>query len=281
MAINSADYSQDFIKELSGKTVVVKYGGNAMINAALKAGVIEDVVFLTKAGIRVILVHGGGPEIDGMLKAVGKESRFVQGLRYTDSQTMEIVQMVLCGKVNKDICALVQNTGGQAIGLCGIDGGLLQANRIKTADLGLVGEIETVHPQFLESLLKSGIIPVISPVALGCGADKGQVFNVNADTAAAKIAAALQAEKLVLITDVQGIMKDVHDSSSLIRRTNRAELAALKESGVLKTGMIPKADCCALALSGGVKSAHIIDGRVPHSILTELFSSSGCGTLIG
>ena len=251
-----------------------------MINASLKAAVVEDVVFLAQTGVRVILVHCGGPEIDGMLKAVGKESRFIQGLRYTDSEAMEIVQMVLCGKVNKDICALVQNAGWQAIGLCGIDGGLLQAVRFRTIDLGFVGEIEKVQPEFLSLIVQSGIIPVISPVALGCGADLWQVFNVNADTAAAKIAAAVQAEKLILITDVKGIMKNVHDPSSLISKTNSAELALLKESCVLTKGMIPKADCCTLALSGGVKSAHIIDGRVPHSILTELFSNSGSGTVI-
>jgi acetylglutamate kinase len=268
------------IKALRGKTVVVKYGGSAMINGELKSAVIEDVVFLTAVGIRAVLVHGGGPEIDAMLKAIGKESRFVDGLRYTDEETITIVQMVLCGKVNKDICALIQKAGGSAMGLCGIDGGLIQAERVKSADLGLVGEIKFVDKRILEQVLQNGTIPVISPVAMGINADEGKTLNINADTAAAEIAASLCAEKLVLITDVRGILRNVLESDSLISTASRAELEQLKKDGVLSKGMIPKADCCMAALDSGVKNAHIIDGRVPHSLLTELFTDEGIGTLI-
>ncbi|MDR2097520.1 MAG: acetylglutamate kinase [Spirochaetaceae bacterium] len=268
------------IRALRGKTVVVKYGGGAMINPELKKAVIEDIVFIAAVGIRVVLVHGGGPEIDAMLKTAGREIRFVNGLRYTDEDTMDIVQMVLCGKVSKNICALIQEAGSQAMGLCGLDGGLLQAVRVKGADLGLVGEIKRVNRNFLEKALDSGAIPVISPVAMGIEEDAGKSLNVNADTAAAVIAAALNAEKLALLTDVRGILRNVLEPESLISTVSRRELDELKRSGILSKGMIPKADCCALALDGGVKKAHIIDGRIPHSLLTELFTDEGIGTLI-
>jgi acetylglutamate kinase len=269
-----------YIQRYRGKTMVVKYGGNAMINESLKAAVIQDVILMACVGIRVVLVHGGGPEIGAMLSAMGKESRFVRGLRYTDEETMEVVQMVLCGKVNKDITSLIQQAGGKALGLCGIDGALLQARRITGEDLGLVGEIEVVETSVLNAVLDSGAVPVISSVALGIGEDAGRALNVNADTAAAKIAAALGAEKLILMTDVQGILRDVEDPDSLIKALTKAELEDLTRQGVVNKGMIPKAECCNLALEGGVKKAHIIDGRLSHALLIELFTDEGIGTMI-
>jgi len=287
MKYQSADIAEilihalPYIQQFSGKTVVVKYGGNAMINEELKAAVIQDVILMACVGIRTVLVHGGGPEIDAMLKKTGKESRFINGLRYTDGETMEIVQMVLCGKLNKDICSLIQHAGGRAVGLCGIDGALLQARRRKGGeDLGLVGDVETVDATILNSALDDGIIPVVSSVAYGIGEDEGCSLNVNADTAAAKIAGALKAEKLMLMTDVQGILRDVQDTASLIRQINRSELEALKKDGVFSKGMIPKIDCCLLAMDGGVKRTHIIDGRLPHALLIELFTDEGMGTMI-
>jgi acetylglutamate kinase len=233
-------------------------------------------------GIRTVLVHGGGPEIDAMLKKTGKESRFVDGLRYTDEETMEIVQMVLCGKVNKDITGLIEKAGGRAIGLCGIDSSMLKARRMRgNQNLGLVGEIEEVDVSILNTVLDSGAIPVVSSVAYGIGDVEGQALNVNADIAAARIAAALGAEKLLLITDVRGILRNVQDADSLIKSVSRSELDQLKKEGVISKGMIPKVDCCALALDGGVKKAHIIDGRLPHAILIELFTDEGIGTMIG
>jgi acetylglutamate kinase len=269
-----------YMKALRGKLVVVKYGGSAMINSGLKTAVIEDIVFMAALGVKVTLVHGGGPEIDTMLKAVGKETTFVNGLRYTDEETMNIVQMVLCGKVSKDICALIQRAGAQAIGLCGLDGGLLQAVRVKTADLGLVGDIKQVNRKILENVIENGEIPVVSPVAMGMGEDEGKSLNINADIAAAEIAVALGAEKLVLITDVRGILRNVLEPESLISKASRRQLDEFKAAGILNGGMIPKIECCACALDGGVKTAHIIDGRVPHSLLRELFTEKGAGTVI-
>jgi acetylglutamate kinase len=266
-----------YIHKFRGKTVVVKYGGNAMINEDLKNAVIEDVVFMAWVGIRTVLVHGGGPEIEALLKKIGKESRFVNGLRYTDEETMEVVQMVLCGKLNKDITALIQKAGGRALGLCGLDGAMLQARR-KSEDLGLVGEIEAVDTSVINAVLDDGMIPVISSVAYNI--DKGSALNVNADTAAAQIAAALAAEKLLLMTDVRGILRNVQDPDSLISSIRRSELGALKKDGIVNKGMIPKVDCCTLALDIGVKKAHIIDGRLPHALLIELFTDEGIGTMI-
>jgi acetylglutamate kinase len=275
--IHALPYIQDF----QNKTIVVKYGGNAMLNEELKKAVIEDVILMACVGIHVVLVHGGGPEIEAMLKKTGKESRFINGLRYTDEETMDIVQMVLCGKVNKEIVAIIEKTGGSAIGLCGIDGGLLKARRMKAeSDLGLVGEIEQVDVAMLNSILESGVIPVISSVAYGLGEDEGKALNINADTAAAKIATALGAEKLVLMTDVRGILRDVKDETSLIRSVTLTQLDALKKEGILSRGMIPKADCCSVAIEGGVKKAHIIDGRLPHALLVEFFTDEGIGTMI-
>jgi len=271
-----------YIQKFRGKTVVVKYGGNAMINEELKATVMQDVILMACVGIRTVLVHGGGPEIEAMLKKTGKETRFIGGLRYTDGETMEIVQMVLCGKVNKDICALIQRLGGRAMGLCGIDGALLQAHRLRSGgeDLGLVGEVETVDTRLLNTVLDSGVIPVVSSVAYGIGEDEGRSLNVNADTAAAKIAGALGAEKLLLMTDVRGILRDVNDPDSLIKEISLEDLESLKKDGTVSKGMIPKADCCVLALNGGVKNAYIIDGRIPHALLIELFTDEGIGTMV-
>ena len=270
-----------YIQNFQGKTIVVKYGGNAMINGDLKNAVIEDIILMSCVGIRTVLVHGGGPEIEAMLKKTGKESRFVNGLRYTDEETMDIVQMVLCGKVNKEIIALIQKNGGRAIGLCGLDGAMLKAKRMKgESDLGFVGEIEQVDTSMLNTILNAEIIPVISSVAYGTGDDAGKSLNINADIAAAKIAAALGAEKLVLMTDVRGILRDVQDENSLIKSVEKQQIESLKKDGIVTKGMIPKTDCCIMALDGGVKKAHIIDGRLPHAILIELFTDEGIGTEI-
>lgn len=271
-----------YIQKFMGKTIVVKYGGNAMINHDLKAAVIQDVVLMACVGIRTVLVHGGGPEIEHMLKKIGKESRFVNGLRYTDEETMEIVQMVLAGKVNKDIVSLIQQAGGQALGLCGLDGGLLQARKHQSpaGDLGLVGEISAVKTAVLDDVLSRGYIPVVSTVAQGVDNAAGQALNINADTAAAQIAAALGAEKLMLMTDVRGILRDVNDPDSLLQEIKRSELDRLIKEGTVSKGMIPKVDCCRVALDAGVKKAHIIDGRIPHALLLELFTDEGIGTQV-
>jgi len=272
-----------YIQSFQNKTIVVKYGGNAMLNEELKKAVIEDIILMSCVGIRTVLVHGGGPEIETMLKKTGKESRFVDGLRYTDDETMDIVQMVLCGKVNKEIVALIQKNGGKAIGLCGIDGSMIKAKQTKK-DLGLVGEIEEIDVSILNSILDSKIIPVISSVAYQIGSDgsqdEGKSLNINADIAAAKIAGALKAEKLVLMTDVRGILRDVSDDASLIKHLTRIELENLKKEGIITKGMIPKTDCCAMALDSGVKKTHIIDGRLPHVLLIELFTDEGIGTML-
>ena len=277
LLVNALPYIQNY----QNKTIVVKYGGNAMQSDELKSAVIEDVILMALVGIRTVLVHGGGPEIEAMLKKTGKESRFINGLRYTDEETMEIVQMVLCGKVNKEIAALIEKNGGKAIGLSGIDGGMLKARILKGEnDLGLVGEIEKVDVSMLNSILEEGVIPVISSVAYGTGEVEGKALNINADTAAAEIASALNAEKLVLMTDVQGILRDVKDETSLIKSATISRLEDLKKEGILSKGMIPKTDCCIMALKGGVKKAHIIDGRLAHALLIELFTEEGIGTMI-
>jgi acetylglutamate kinase len=275
--VHALPYIQDF----QNKTIVVKYGGNAMVNDELKKAVIEDIILMSCVGIKTVLVHGGGPEIETMLKKTGKESQFVDGLRYTDEETMNIVLMVLCGKVNKEITALIEKKGGRAIGLCGIDDAMLKARRIKRGkDLGFVGEIEHVDVSILNSVLNSGVIPVISSVAYGIGEDEGRPLNINADIAAAKVAAGIKAEKLVLMTDVRGILRDLNDESTLVKSATLASLDELKKEGVLSGGMIPKTDCCSMALNNGVIKAHIIDGRIPHAILIELFTDEGIGTEI-
>jgi acetylglutamate kinase len=272
-----------YIKRYACKTIVVKYGGAAMVNESLRSAVAEDLVLMSCVGIRVVLVHGGGPEIDAMLRRLGKEPVFIQGLRYTDEETMEVVQMVLAGKVNKDLVGLIQRAGGKALGLCGLDGGLLAAERHGVgaggADLGLVGEIREVRVDVLRAALDGGFTPVVATVAAGMGGD-AKSYNVNADTAAAEIAVALGAEKLVLLTDVPGLLRDLKDEGTLIDELPRSGIAELKKAGVLSKGMIPKVECCAKAVDGGVGRAHIIDGRVPHSLLVELFSDVGMGTMI-
>ena len=270
-----------YFKQWCGKVVVVKYGGNAMLNEELKQAVMEDIVLLSTIGIKVVLVHGGGPEINKMLEKVGKESKFVNGLRYTDAETMEIVQMVLTGKLNKDIVGILLQEGGQAVGLSGVDSGLLRAKKIDKdgADLGFVGDVTEVHPEIVNTLLEQGFIPVISTVALGETGDQSR-YNINADTAAAKIAVALKAEKFVQLTNVAGVLKDINDTSSLITRIPMPTVPQLMETGIISGGMIPKIECCLMALKGGVPRTHIIDGRVPHSLLIEMFSDRGIGTMI-
>ena len=270
-----------YIKQWVGKTVVVKYGGNAMLNEELKSAVMKDIVLLSTIGINVVLVHGGGPEINKMLERVGKESKFVNGLRYTDGETMEIVEMVLTGKLNKDIVRILIEEGGKAVGLSGVDSGLLRAQKINKdgVDLGYVGEVTEVHPEIVTSLLEERFIPVISTVALGSGDDQN-LYNINADTAAAKIAVALKAEKFVQLTNVPGILKDMNDPKSLIARIPLPEISGYMQDGTIAGGMIPKVECCMTALKGGVPRAHIIDGRIPHSILLEIFTGKGIGTMI-
>lgn len=269
-----------YIQEYYGQTVVIKYGGNAMINEELKDAVIHDIVLLSLVGVRVIVVHGGGPEISDMLKKIGKESRFVGGLRYTDRETMDIVQMILCGKVNKDLVTLLSHAGGRGIGLGGMDGGLFRAKRLtdrEGTDYGYVGEIVDVNPQPVIDVLNNGYIPVVSTVAQGVDADTN--YNINADTAAAKLAIALGAKKLILLTDVRGLMRDAHDESTLIPQLKVSEVPALVKENIISGGMIPKVDCCVEAIRKGVERANIQDGRVKHSILIELLSKEGIGTM--
>lgn len=266
-----------YIQEFTGKTVVVKYGGNAMISRELRRAVMSDIILLSLVGIRVVVVHGGGPEIGAMLKKLGKESRFVDGLRYTDEETMDVVQQILCGKVNKDLVSLAGRLGGQAIGLCGLDGGLFEA-KLLDEKYGLVGEVTHVNPKPVEDALSAGYIPIISTVARGTDADTA--YNINADTAAAKLAEALRAEKLILLTDVRGLLRDPRDETTLIHEVHTCEVPELVSTGVIFGGMLPKIECCVAAISGGVERVHILDGRIPHSILIELLSDAGIGTML-
>jgi acetylglutamate kinase len=266
-----------YIQTYYGKTVIIKYGGNAMISEELRRAVISDIILLNLVGVRVVMVHGGGPEIGHMLKLIGKESKFVDGLRYTDEETMDIVQQVLCGKVNKGLVSTINNLGGKAIGLCGLDGALFQAKKLDEK-YGLVGKIVKVCPQVVTDCLAAGYIPVVSTVALGI--DNDTAYNINADTAAAELAVALGAEKLILLTDVRGVLQDPKDESTLIRQIRLAEVPNLIGSGIISGGMIPKIDCCVNALEHGVQRTHILDGRIPHSILTEMLSHKGVGTMI-
>jgi len=270
-----------YFKAFSGKIVVVKYGGAAMINEGVRSAVLQDLILMLQVGIKPVLVHGGGPEIDRMLKKLGKERVFVDGLRYTDDETMEIVQMVLSGKVNKDLVAHIERQGGSALGVCGGDGGLFRAKRLQKngKDLGMVGEISAVNPAIIHRALDAGFIPVVSTVALRQDDETGY-YNINADTAAAELAGALGAEKLVLLTDVPGILKDMADSATLISVIKREDVPGFITHAIVSGGMIPKVECCVKALSLGVKSTHILDGRSPHSLLIELFSDKGMGTMI-
>ena len=266
-----------YIQKFYGKTIVVKYGGNAMISDELRRAVISDIILLHLVGIHVVVVHGGGPEISEMLRKIGKESRFVDGLRYTDEATMDIVQQVLCGKVNKNLVATLNRMGGKAIGLCGMDGGLFQARQLDPK-YGLVGEVTHVHPEPVMDCLKDGYIPVVSTVAQGEDADTA--YNINADTAAAKLAVALHAEKLILLTDVRGLLRDPKDESTLLPVVPLSQVPGLVKDGIISGGMIPKVDCCVEAVRSGVRSTIILDGRIPHSILIELLSDEGIGTML-
>lgn len=264
-----------YIQKYNNKIIVVKYGGNAMINDELKDAVMGDIVLLSLIGIKVVLVHGGGPEITQMLKQVGKESRFVNGLRVTDKETVDIVQMVLAGKVNKNLVNLLHHKGGNAIGLCGIDGHMIEAE-VLNPELGFVGEITNVNVQPITDLLEKGYIPVISTV--GCDKD-GNVYNINADTAASKIAGILGAESLISMTDIEGILRDKDDPSTLISKICVEDAPRLVEEGVISGGMIPKVECCIDAIKSGVRKVFIIDGRIPHSILIETLTNEGIGTM--
>lgn len=270
-----------YIQDYYGQTVVIKYGGNAMINEELKDAVIHDIALLSLVGVRVVVVHGGGPEISDMLKRVGKESKFVKGLRYTDRETMDIVQMILCGKVNKDLVSLLQKANCRGIGLSGMDGGLFQAKRLSDpdgTDYGYVGDIVEVNAKPVMDMLESGYVPVVSTVAQGI--DDETNYNINADTAAAKLAIALKAKKLILLTDVRGLLRDPKDESTLIHRLKVSEVPVLQKEGIISGGMIPKVECCVEAVRKGVERANIQDGRVPHSILIELLSKVGIGTML-
>ena len=266
-----------YIQKFTGKTIVVKYGGNAMISEELRKAVMSDIILLSLVGIRVAVVHGGGPEISDMLKKIGHQSKFVDGLRYTDETTMDVVQSILCGKVNKNLVAQLNRLGGRAIGLCGMDGQLFQAEQLDEK-YGLVGKITGVNPDPVENALMNGYIPVVSTVAQGMDADTA--YNINADTAAAKLAEALHAEKLILLTDVRGLLRDPKDEETLIHVLHTYDVPELVAQGVISGGMIPKMQCCVDAINGGVERVHILDGRIPHSILIELLSDRGIGTML-
>ena len=266
-----------YIQQFTGKTVVVKYGDNAMISEELRQAVMKDIILLHLVGIRVVVVHGGGPEISDMLKKIGHQSHFVDGLRYTDETTMDIVQSVLCGKVNKNLVAQLNRLGGNAVGLCGMDGQMFQATCLNEK-YGLVGEIVKVNPEPVMTALENGYIPVVSTVAQGVDADTA--YNINADTAAAQLAVALGAEKLILLTDIRGLLRDPEDEETLINVVHTYDVPKLIEEGVISGGMIPKMECCVDAIHGGVDRVHILDGRIPHSILIELLSVKGIGTMM-
>ena len=285
MTISNVDRAQvlvealPYIRRHSGKTVVVKYGGAAMVDDALKLSVMQDSILMHTVGIRPLLVHGGGPEVTEAMKRAGKEPTFVRGLRVTDLETVGIVEMVLAGKTNKGIVALIQQQGGKAVGLSGKDGNLFVAQKmlVEGEDLGFVGEVTQVNPEVLEVLSDNGYVPVISSVAVGA---EGETFNINADHAAGRLAADIGAEKLILLTDVTGIMEDVKDPSSMLGEIDAVKARELIASGKVDRGMIPKVEACLMALDGGVPRTHIIDGRIPHGLLTELFTDSGIGTMI-
>lgn len=267
-----------YIQKYNDKIIVVKYGGNAMLNEELKTAVMNDIALLTLVGVKVVLVHGGGPEINDMLKRVGKESKFINGLRYTDDETAEIVQMVLAGKVNKDLVKLLSSVGGKAVGFCGIDGNIITAKKKEgEVDLGNVGEIVDVDVDPILVTLENDYIPVIATVASG---EDGKIYNINADTAAAAIASALHAENLVLMTDIRGLLMNKDDESTLISEIKVSDVPKLIKKGVISGGMIPKIDCVVEAVRRGVSQAVIIDGRIKHSIIMDMLTDKGIGTLI-
>ena len=265
-----------YIKKYSGKIVVIKYGGNAMVNPQLKEQVMEDIALLWLIGVKVVLVHGGGPEISHIMKRLGKEAVFIDGLRVTDKETVDIVQMVLAGKINKTLVNLIQMKGGHAVGLSGIDGGILEA-KVKDERLGYVGEITKVRPQPIQDLLEKNYIPVVSTVASD---RQGNTYNINGDTAAAYLAGALGAERLIMMTDIAGILRDKDDPSTLIPHITVSDAKKLYDEGIISGGMIPKVDCCIEALEHGVNNVVIMDGRIPHSILMELLTDEGAGTMV-
>ncbi|ABO48822.1 N-acetylglutamate kinase [Desulforamulus reducens MI-1] len=268
-----------YIKKFSGKTIVIKYGGHAMLNADLKKAVMTDLVLMKFVGINPVVVHGGGPEITGMLHRLGIESQFVSGLRVTDAPTMEVVEMVL-GKLNKEIVALINGLGGRSVGLSGKDANLIMANKKYSndcQDIGFVGEVTGVNPQLLQTVIQEGYIPVVSPVGIST---EGETYNINADTVASAIATALKADKLIILTDVEGILEDRQDKGTLISTVKMEDIPRLIERGVIQGGMIPKVECCMQAIQTGVATTHILDGRVPHSILLEVFTDKGIGTMV-
>ncbi len=264
-----------YMQQYYNKVVVIKYGGNAMIDEDLKTSVINDIVLLSLVGIKVVLVHGGGPEINEQLEKIGKEAKFINGLRYTDQETMDVVQMVLCGKINKSLVQLVEKQGGKAIGLCGLDGSMIEAKELNK-ELGFVGDITNINTKPIYDALDAGYIPVISTIATGEGST---VYNINADTAAAKIAAALKAENLILMTNIKGLLRDVNDESTLISEVGISEVPKLIKENIISGGMIPKIESCVEAIRRGVGRTFIIDGRIEHSILIEMFTNEGIGTM--
>lgn len=266
-----------FIQNYHDKIIVIKYGGNAMKNEQLKENVIEDVVLLAEIGIKVVLVHGGGPKINEMLDKIGKGSRFIDGLRYTDEETMEVVQMVLAGKMNKDLVGMLHRKGAKAVGICGLDGGLIRASKLQCEhDLGYVGSIDGIEEELLFDLLDKGYIPVVASVGVDAA---GTLYNINADTAAASIAGKLKAENFLLVSDVPGVLENPKDDSTLLPQIQIRNIKALIERGVISGGMIPKVECCVHAINHHVKKSVIIDGRIPHSILIEILSEEGIGTM--
>ncbi|MFQ3617001.1 MAG: acetylglutamate kinase [Cyanobacteriota bacterium] len=266
-----------YIQQFAGRVVVVKYGGAAMKDSNLKETVIRDIVFLSCVGLRPVVVHGGGPEINTWLDKLGIEPQFKNGLRVTDAATMDVVEMVLVGRVNKELVALVNQAGGSAVGLCGKDANLIKARPQGEEGIGFVGEVQSTDTKLIEALVREGYIPIVSSVAAD---DRGQAYNINADTVAGELAAALGAEKLILMTDTPGILKNYHDLSTLIPRLDIQEARRLIESGIVSGGMIPKVNCCVRSLAQGVKAAHIIDGRLPHALLLEIFTDAGIGSML-
>ncbi len=266
-----------YIQFLSGRTVVIKYGGAAMKDGSLKETVIRDIVFLSCVGIRPVIVHGGGPEINSWLAKLNIEPQFKDGLRVTDAPTMDVVEMVLVGRVNKELVSLINKEGALAVGLCGKDGNLITARHLSEADVGFVGEVAVINPDLIESLVEKGYVPVISSVAAD---ETGQAYNINADTVAGELAAALGAEKMILLTDTPGILRDYKDPSTLITKLDIPQTRKLMQDGIVSGGMIPKVNCCVRALAQGVRTAHIIDGRIPHALLLEIFTNEGIGSMI-
>lgn len=264
-----------YIKKYQDKILVIKYGGNAMLNEELKSSVMRDLVLMRLVGIKIILVHGGGPEINDMLRKIGKESKFVNGLRYTDEETVEIVRMVLAGKVNKSLVNQIEKMGGRAIGICGIDGHMLEC-KMQSPDLGYVGKVTNVNTKIITDCVDAGYIPVISTIGYD---DDGNIYNVNADTAASIIAGALEAESLILMTDIKGLLEDRNREDTLIKKVYVSDIPSYIKQGIISGGMIPKVDCCKEAIRRGVKKVFITDGRVNHSILLELLSDEGMGTM--